>query len=218
MKTPKNAKAKTTKTTKSSAKAPKAAPAKKATKKVVDDPISTPQEIAEHNAKIDAMVGTIEDRVAGKAPKQKRPFKVLEVTPELTRYEDPDWRPEITCHIPPPPADLETKVVAATDMVPGSIRDLARGYIDSLANDATDSTRKSYAMDLERAIEFLGADTLVANLTRERVTEYFESPTCTTLRSGKPKAKPTVDKQRRVLRLALAWGAENGFGASPIEN
>jgi hypothetical protein len=29
------------------------------------------------------------------------------------------------------------------------------------------------------------------------------------------KAKPTVDKTRRVLRLALGWAAENGLIATP---
>jgi hypothetical protein len=33
----------------------------------------------------------------------------------------------------------------------------------------------------------------------------------TLLKSGKPKAKPSVDKTRRVLRLALVWAVEQGW-------
>jgi len=39
----------------------------------------------------------------------------------------------------------------------------------------------------------------------------------TKLRSGKSKAKPSIDKTRRVLRLALCWAAERGIvSTAPI--
>ncbi len=46
---------------------------------------------------------------------------------------------------------------------------------------------------------------------------YFASDRVTKLRTGKPKAKPSVDKTRRVLRLALVWAAEKKLiKAAPI--
>jgi hypothetical protein len=48
----------------------------------------------------------------------------------------------------------------------------------------------------------IGADTPVSTLTPERVQEYFDRKRVTKLRSGKAKAKPSIDKTRRVLRLA----------------
>ena len=34
---------------------------------------------------------------------------------------------------------------------------------------------------------------------------------CRDLKTGKPKAKPSVDKARRVLRLALCYAVEAGW-------
>ena len=46
---------------------------------------------------------------------------------------------------------------------------------------------------------------------------FFASKAVTKLRSGRAKAKPSVDKTRRVLRLALVWAAEQKWiGAAPI--
>jgi hypothetical protein len=66
-------------------------------------------------------------------------------------------------------------------------------------------------MELKTAMNELGETTPLAELATERVQEYFDSPRVTKLRSGKPKAKPSIDKTQRVLRLALVWAEERGI-------
>ena len=72
-------------------------------------------------------------------------------------------------------------------------------------------TITSYTMELATAARELGEETPVGALTAARVQAYFESDVVTKTRQGAPKAKPTVDKTRRVLRLALVWAAEEGL-------
>jgi hypothetical protein len=72
-------------------------------------------------------------------------------------------------------------------------------------------------MELKTAMDELGETTPIADIMVERVQEYFDSARVTKLRSGKHKAKPSIDKTRRVLRLALCWAAERGIvAAAPI--
>jgi len=69
----------------------------------------------------------------------------------------------------------------------------------------------SYSQELRAAQAELGAETQVASLTPEQVQAFFDSARVTTLKSGQPKAPPSVAKTRRVLRLALVWAAEQGL-------
>jgi hypothetical protein len=49
------------------------------------------------------------------------------------------------------------------------------------------------------------------------VLDYFVSVRVTKTRTGVLKANPTVDKTRRVLRLALQWAQETGLiAAAPL--
>jgi hypothetical protein len=85
-------------------------------------------------------------------------------------------------------------------------------YLDHLQQTGKSlATQFSYSMDLVVAKRVLGNDTLIADLTPERVAEYYASPEVTMRKNGKPKTKVTVDKCRRVLRLALVWAAEMGL-------
>jgi hypothetical protein len=89
---------------------------------------------------------------------------------------------------------------------------LAGLYLDHLQQAGKSlATQFSYSMDLVTAKKALGNDTLIADLTPDRVAEYFESPEVTMRKNGKPKTKVTIDKCRRVLRLALVWAAEMGL-------
>ncbi len=75
----------------------------------------------------------------------------------------------------------------------------------------------SYSMELRVAQDELGETTPLADLTPERVTEFYACKRVTKLRSGKNKSQLSVDKTRRVLRLALVWAAERGIIAkAPI--
>jgi hypothetical protein len=96
--------------------------------------------------------------------------------------------------------------------------DLATRYIEALRLAGKGlGTQFSYSIDMAVAVKHLGPDTLVASLTARKVQNYFESDAVTKTRTGKGKAKPGIDKTRRVLRLALEWAAaEHLIPEAPI--
>ena len=105
-----------------------------------------------------------------------------------------------------------TKKKEATAPGTATLADIAAGYLaDMEAKGKSNGTIASYGMELKTAMVELGEGTLVAELTPEQVQTFFESKRVTKLRSGKSKAKPSIDKTRRVLRLALCWAAERGI-------
>ena len=90
-----------------------------------------------------------------------------------------------------------------------TLYDVAEGYLAALDKDGAGSgTLASYGMELKTAMKALGESTPVASITSKQVAEYFASPAVTRTRTNKPKAKPTIDKTRRVLRLALLWAQD----------
>jgi hypothetical protein len=92
---------------------------------------------------------------------------------------------------------------------------LAREYVQHLeAVDKSPSSVFGYKMDLDIALAEMGADTPLAILTEDWVRKYYDCERVTRTKTGAIKAKPTVDKTRRVLRLALTWAVEKGWIAS----
>jgi hypothetical protein len=97
-----------------------------------------------------------------------------------------------------------------------TLADLSERYLRHMEEEGkTPGTCASYAMELKVARDELGAETLVADLTADRILAFNESARVMLLRGGRPKAKPSVDKTRRVLRLALAWATEAGLVGAP---
>ena len=95
---------------------------------------------------------------------------------------------------------------AKTDL---TLAELAERYIKHLEDDGkSPGTCSSYGAELKLAIKHLGADTQIASITPAQVGDFFDSKPVTKLRSGKKKSQLSVDKTRRVLRLALVWAAE----------
>ncbi len=115
----------------------------------------------------------------------------------------PDAEPEPSETLPAAPAGSLTMTSLAERYI-ASLRDAGKGL----------GTQFSYQIDLSVAVRHFGADTDVATLTARKVENYFDSDAVTKTRTGKPKAKPGIDKTRRVLRLALVWAAEQGLIAS----
>ncbi len=96
-----------------------------------------------------------------------------------------------------------------------TLADIAAGYLAHMEEAGkSDGTISSYRVELKTATSELGETTPVADITVERVQEFFNSARVTKLRSGKSKARPSIDKTRRVLRLALVWAAERGIVAT----
>jgi hypothetical protein len=90
-----------------------------------------------------------------------------------------------------------------------TLADLAERYVAQMERKGNAAgTISSYGMELKTAIAALGADTPIAMITPSKVTEYFGSDRVTKLRSGKAKSQLSIDKTRRVLRLALVWAVD----------
>jgi hypothetical protein len=111
-----------------------------------------------------------------------------------------------------PPKKPKGKKKAAK--LPGSatLADVSAAYLAHMEDAGkSNATIASYGMELRTAMTELGEETPVADLTVDRVQEYFTCKRVTKLRSGKAKSQLSIDKTRRVLRLALVWAAERGI-------
>jgi len=88
---------------------------------------------------------------------------------------------------------------------------LARAWIAHLEDGGktTASTIASYANDLKTAIAFFGADKPVAEINAAYLSEFNISDGVIKLKSGAPKAQPTILKMRRAFRMAVEWAREN---------
>jgi hypothetical protein len=114
----------------------------------------------------------------------------------------------------PKPAKRKTKKGGSKKAPAGdlTLAALADGYLAHMSEAGkSPGTMFSYGMELKAARAELGAETQVASITPDQVQAFFDSPRVTTLKSGQPKAPPSVAKTRRVLRLALVWAAEEGL-------
>ena len=126
--------------------------------------------------------------------------------------EDPTTDPE-----PPKQKKARKKKDAAVPNV-ATLADLAAAYEVQMESDGKSvGTIASYGMELRLAQDEIGAETPLADLTTEQVEKFFNSKRVTKLRSGKNKSQLSIDKTRRVLRLALVWAADRGIIAkAPI--
>ncbi len=112
---------------------------------------------------------------------------------------------------PPKPKKGRKKKDTVTPNVT-TLADLAAAYAVQMEEDGkSGGTIASYGMELRVAMDELGETTPLADLTPERVAEFYNSKRVTKLKSGKAKSQLSVDKTRRVLRLALVWAAERGI-------
>jgi hypothetical protein len=141
-----------------------------------------------------------------------RKKKLDETQPETTTTEiapEPPAEPApLATEEPPPPKPKKGRKKAVPSGI-ATLADLAAAYATQMENDGkSNGTIASYGMELKLAQDELGAETPLVDLTPERVETFFNSKRVTKLRSGKQKSQLSVDKTRRVLRLALVWAAE----------
>jgi hypothetical protein len=99
-----------------------------------------------------------------------------------------------------------------------TLADAAASYLAGLdADGAGDGTISSYGAELKMAMKHLGAETLLEDLSIDAVAAFYKSDAVTKTRTGKVKSQLTIDKTRRVLRLALLWAQDkNMIAAAPI--
>jgi pyruvate dehydrogenase E2 component (dihydrolipoamide acetyltransferase) len=127
-------------------------------------------------------------------------------------------KPETPAPAAPPKAkrkpksfDAELDAVAAHAE---SLAGLSKAYEGVMRGAGkTPGTIASYRAELALAMKHLGEATPIADLTVDQVRAYFESAPVTRLRSGRAKSPLSIDKTRRVLRLALLWAEAQGWVA-----
>jgi hypothetical protein len=109
----------------------------------------------------------------------------------------------------PAPKPKKAKKTTKPDI---TLEDLAVRYMQHLEDSGKSAgTCFSYRLELTVALEQLGKDTPLSTLTSAKVLDYFVSDRVTRTRAGVQKAKPTIDKCRRVLRMALQWAEDSGL-------
>jgi len=68
---------------------------------------------------------------------------------------------------------------------------------------------------LGQAVVFFGADTELSRLTKAWLGRYLKSPALLAKPNGEQRARPGVDRARRVFRALLVWAAEQGGFGGP---
>ena len=92
-----------------------------------------------------------------------------------------------------------------------TLHDAAQAYLEHLQKQGKKKrTIFTYGKDLEQIEAFFGADRKLSAILPAHVGRFFKSDALLKLASGKKRAKPTVDKTMRVLRMFLVWAKETG--------
>jgi hypothetical protein len=95
-----------------------------------------------------------------------------------------------------------------------TLADLAEKYLAHMERAGkANGTIFSYKLELATALDALGAETKLADLTPHAVLAYFGSARVNKKKTGKAKSPLSIAKTQRVLRLALVWAE----GAKLIE-
>jgi hypothetical protein len=107
------------------------------------------------------------------------------------------------------PAPKKKSKKAKSDI---TLEELAAKYLAHMEEiGKSNGTCFSYRLELITALDELGRDTKLADLTSTRVLTYFTSDRVMKTKTGVAKARPTFLKTQRVLRLALVWAQDAGL-------
>ena len=92
-----------------------------------------------------------------------------------------------------------------------TLHDAAQAYLEHLATQGKkEATVRSYGKDFEQIEAFFGGERKLTSILPAHVGKFFRSDALLKLPNGKKRAKPTVDKTMRVLRMFLVWANETG--------
>ncbi|BBO89855.1 hypothetical protein [Desulfosarcina ovata] len=96
-------------------------------------------------------------------------------------------------------------------MMESKLHEAAKAYIEHLRTQGkTERTLYTYGKDFEQIEAFFGAERKLTSILVPHVGKFFKSDALLKLQNGKERAKPTVDKTKRVLRMFLIWAKETG--------
>lgn len=92
-----------------------------------------------------------------------------------------------------------------------TLHEAAQAYLEHLrAQGKKDRTLYTYGKDFEQMEAFFGADRKLNTILPPHVGKFLKSDQLLRLPSGAERAKPTMDKTMRVLRMFLVWAKETG--------
>ncbi len=98
-----------------------------------------------------------------------------------------------------------------------TLAELGTRYIARMEEEGKSiGTCFSYLMELKLAQSELGAETLVSALTSDAIAKFNTCSRVMKLKTGRAKSQLSIDKTRRVLRLALTWAHQAGLVAEAI--
>ena len=92
-----------------------------------------------------------------------------------------------------------------------TLHEAAKAYIEHLRTQGkTERTLYTYGKDFEQIEAFFGTERKLTSILTPHVGKFFKSDALLKLPSGKERAKPTVEKTKRVLRMFLIWAKDTG--------
>ena len=92
-----------------------------------------------------------------------------------------------------------------------TLHQAAHAYLEHLKGlGKSERTLYTYGKDVEQVEAFFGADRKLATIVPAQVGKFFRSDELLKLPSGKERAKPTIEKTVRVVRMFLVWAKETG--------
>ena len=92
-----------------------------------------------------------------------------------------------------------------------TLHEAAQVYLEHLRTQGKkDRTLYTYGKDFEQMEAFFGVDRKLRTILPPHVGKFLKSDDLLRLPSGTERAKPTVDKTVRVLRMFLVWAKETG--------
>jgi hypothetical protein len=140
------------------------------------------------------------------AKKKTNESVAVEPAPEVIATETPVPVEETPA---PKPKKAKKPKPATADI---KLEDLAARYLQHLEDAGkSNGTLFSYKLELVTALDEIGRETRLADLTPTRVLEFFTCDRVMKTRTGVQKARPTFLKTQRVLRLALVWAQDAGL-------
>ena len=87
----------------------------------------------------------------------------------------------------------------------------AEAYLEHLkAEGKSERTLYTYRKDFEQMEAFFGTDRKLAKILPPLVGRFLKSDALLKLESGKERAKPTVQKTLRVMRMFFVWCLNTG--------
>ena len=92
------------------------------------------------------------------------------------------------------------------------LHEAAQVYLAHLKTQGKkERTLYTYSRDFTQIEAHFGSNRKLSSILPQHIGKFLKSDDLLRLPSGKERAKPTVDKTMRVLRMFLVWAKETGL-------